>query len=470
MSIAPDTSIANELITFLIISLATCFLINFIIIGICIYVDISNQKRNHKLYTVAYIDPITSLGNEFYFKENGAKYIEDEGKNRYIITVDINKFKALNNIHGYDFCNGILKTLGQELTNILPTDNITCRISNDIFASLFTYNGNIKTILDKLFNDASKLEINGQKINLNLSIGGYKLEKSDNDINKILDKAYMARAKIKGTYDTNYYIFDDILENKLIEEQRIESCMDEALANKEFKIYYQPKTNAETEKVIGAEALVRWYKDGNIIPPNEFIPLFEKNKFIVKLDIYIFEQVCKDIASWKEKYNFVPIVSINVSKEHFVNENFIDEYVKITNKYNIDRSKIDLEITESAAIDEDIDTLKILNSIKENGFVVSIDDFGTGYSSLSMLENMPIDIIKIDKVFVDKANLNSDRNIINFIMLIAKRLGVKTIAEGVETRDQVEYIQKLKCDVIQGYYYSKPITKEDFEDYFNKNR
>lgn len=280
----------------------------------------------------------------------------------------------------------------------------------------------------------------------------------------------MARAKIKGLYNDNYYIFDDILQNKLIEEQKIESCMEEALENREFKIVYQPKTFAKNEKLTGAEALVRWYREDKIIPPNEFIPLFEKNKFIVKLDLYIFEQVCRDIYSWKEKYNYVPIISVNVSKEHFIYKNFIDEYVKISEKYNIDRSKIDLEITESAMMDGNVDIRQVLNSIKEKGFVVSIDDFGTGYSSLSMLQNMPIDIIKIDKVFVDKADLKSDKNIINYIMLIAKHLGVKTIVEGVETKEQVEFVRNLECDVIQGYYYSKPIKKEDFEDYFNKNR
>ena len=206
-----------------------------------------------------------------------------------------------------------------------------------------------------------------------------------------------------------------------------------------------------------------------MISPSKFIPLFEKNKFIVKLDLYIFEQVCKDLAFWKDKYGFVPIVSINVSKEHFVYENFIEEYAQITDKYGVDRSKIDLEITESATINEKIDIIKILNSIKEKGFVVSIDDFGTGYSSLSMLQNMPIDIIKIDKIFVDKADLNSDKNIINYIMYLAKKLSVKTIVEGVETKEQADFVRNLKCDVIQGYYYSKPISKEEFEEYFKKN-
>lgn len=469
VTIAADNTIAKELFVLVIISLVLCLFISSIIIGISIYIDILNQKQKRKLYKTAYIDPITSLGNENYFKENGSLYLQEQIENKYILALDINKFKALNNIYSYEFCNDILKTLSQKLIQILPLDNITCRISNDVFATLFSYDQNIETLLKQLITHLSNLEINDTNININLSIGVYKITSDDNDINKVLNKAYTARSKIKGLYNENYYIFDEILENKLMEEQQIESCMEAALKNGEFKVVYQPKTSSYTEKTVGAEALVRWYKNGTVVSPDKFIPLFEKNKFIVKLDLYIFEQACKDIASWKENYHFTPIVSINVSKEHFVNENFIDEYVKITDKYQIDRSKIDLEITESATIDENIDIINILNSMKKQGFTVSIDDFGTGYSSLSMLQNMPIDIIKIDKVFVNKADLNSDKNIINYIMLIAKRLGVKTIVEGVETKEQVEFVKNLKCDVIQGYYYSKPISKEEFEVYFKEH-
>lgn len=470
VTLAPDDTIAKELIAFLEIFLGVCLIVNLVIISICIYIDLSNQKKSHNLYKVAYIDPVTLLGNEAYFKTNGYKFLQNSTKNKYIIVLDINKFKALNNIYGYEFCNNILKELGRKLVNILPSNNITCRISNDVFATIFSYDNNIKKLLDTIFNNASHLEIDGTSIHVNLSIGVYKVKPEDNDTNKVLDKAYMARSKIKGLYNDNYYIFDNILENKLVEEQKIESSMEDALKNKEFTVVYQPKTLTSNEKLIGAEALIRWYKDGDIISPSKFIPLFEKNKFIIKLDLYVFEQVCKDMAIWKEKYGYIPTVSINVSKEHFVDENFINEYVKIADNYNLDRSHIDLEITESATIDEKIDILKILNTIKEKGFTISIDDFGTGYSSLSMLQNMPIDIIKIDKVFVDKADLTSNKNIINYIMILANRLGVKTIAEGVETKEQVDFIKSIKCDMIQGYYYSKPLSKEDFEDYFNTNK
>lgn len=468
---ASNNTIAKELIWLVTISLMLCLLINFVIICISIYINVSNKKKNKKLYKVAYIDSVTELGNETYFKENGADYLQDKSnKNKYIVTIDINKFKALNNIYGYEFCNNILKELGRKLEKTLPQHNITCRISNDIFASLFSYQRNVNDLLDKVFNNVSILSVNGTNIHVNLAIGAYKIIDEDTDINKILDKAYMARAQIKGLYNNNYYIYDEKLENEMLKEQKIESCMEDALKNDEFEVVYQPKILVKNEKIVGAEALVRWNKDGQTISPGDFIPLFEKNKFIIKLDLYVFEQACKDIASWNEKYDFVPTVSINVSKEHFNNEDFIKEYVKITDKYNIDRSKIDLEITESATVDQNIDILKVLNTIKENGFIISLDDFGTGYSSLSMLQSMPIDIIKIDKVFIRQANYQSDKNIINYIMLIAEHLGAKTILEGVETKEQVEFTRKIKCDIIQGYYYSKPLSKNEFEDYLNKNK
>lgn len=469
---AADDTIASELIRLVVISLALCLFVNLVIITITIYIDFSNQKQNRKLYKVAYIDPVTTLGNEAFFKENGAIYLQKHANQKeYVVTLDISKFKALNNRYGYEFCNEILKALGKKLIKLLPADNLTCRISNDIFATIFTYKEPISDLLKKIHQELSYVVVKGTSIHLNLALGAYEITPQDSDIHKILDKSYMARAQIKGQYHSNYYLFDEKLEKKLMSEQEIEACMEEALKKKEFTVIYQPKTYTANEKMSGAEALIRWYKEGEMIPPGKFIPLFEKNKFILKLDLYIFEQVCKDLANWREKYDYMPTVSINVSKEHFAEENFIDKYVEICKKYNIETSCLDLEITESATADANVDILKVLNYIKSKGFMISIDDFGTGYSSLSMLQNMPIDMIKIDKVFVDEADLKTDDNMINYILFMAKRLGIKkTIVEGIETKEQMEFVKRIGSDIIQGYYYSKPITKEEFEKYFLKNK
>ena len=207
----------------------------------------------------------------------------------------------------------------------------------------------------------------------------------------------------------------------------------------------------------------------NIFLHGKFIPVFEKNNFIIKLDEYIFEKVCKDIKKLKTQMQNMPIISINISKETLIETNFLEKYLKILNKYKISASEIELEITEGVAINNELYIKEILEKVKNNGFKRAIDDFGTGYSSLNMLQIMPIDIIKIDKSFIDKIDkFNNDKNLIEIIMLIAQKMNLKTVAEGVEDIKQVEYLKKVKCDLIQGYYYSKPINLEQFIEYINK--
>lgn len=206
----------------------------------------------------------------------------------------------------------------------------------------------------------------------------------------------------------------------------------------------------------------------NIFLHGKFIPVFEKNNFIIKLDEYVFKKVCKDIKVLKNKIKNMPIISVNISKETLIENNFLEKYLRILSKYKINASEIELEITEGIAINNELDIKEILTKIKNKGFKISIDDFGTGYSSLNMLQIMPIDIIKIDKSFIDKIDkFNNNENLIEVIMMIAKKMNLKTVAEGVEDKEQVDYLKKVKCDLIQGYYYSKPIKLEKFIEYIN---
>lgn len=470
ITIAPGSSIAKELNIFLSISLGLCFIMAIMIILFFVYLYGLNKKKNQELYEIAYIDPNTKLGNESYFKEKGIEFLQTKSKNKYIAMFDINKFKHFNKIYDYEFCNEILKSFGNLLKIKLPKDSIVCHFRGDIFVSAFTYQGNIKSLMNQIFKELESLKIFTINIHLNVSVGLYKITSEDVDINKILDKVDSAHNLAKGPYNSNYYLFDNSLESKILEEEQIEIEMEEALKNNEFKIFYQPKIYVKNGEFAGAEALVRWQKKDSLIPPDKFIPLFEKNKFIIKLDLYVLEQVCKDMNEWKRILKKLPIISVNVSKEHFSDENFIDEYIKIIDKYEIDHKNIDLEITESATSDESIDIIKIIRNIKKKGFIVSLDDFGVGYSSLGMLQQLDIDIIKIDKTFIDQADLKSEQNIINYISLMSQKMGVKTIVEGIEKEDQVKFIQKLECDMIQGYYYSKPIPKKDFELYIREYR
>ena len=468
----PSKAIAGEVNNALLMTFVLAIVVIIVILSICIYIVISNNRKQKQLFEYAYIDPVTKKGNIYYFRKKGQEILE-KGKSqesnvaRYIAVLDINKFKMINKAYGYKIGDSILKGIAEELEKILGKESLICRYSNDYFAALFEYKEDIHKILNKMVRSIENLKIEAAVYNLSVNIGIYKLNEEDSNISEVMDKAIIAHSASKGDVFDKFHIYDKKMERELEKESRIEHEMNNALENKEFKVYYQPKVNTKTEKLYGAEALVRWEHNGKMIPPSEFIPLFEKNKFILKLDLYIFEQVCSDMKMWKEKYGKEPVISVNVSREHFLDEHFLEKYMMLAAKYGVDTSKIDLEITESATIEAGIDIIEIMNKMKRLGFIISIDDFGTGYSSLSAIQDMPADILKIDKSFVDRIGKN-EKNIIDYILNIAKELKLTTIAEGVETKEQRDYLLEKGCDIIQGYYYAKPMPEEEFEEYMEK--
>ena len=470
VSFIPSKAIAGEINKALIATFIISIIAILVILSICIYIVVLYNKKQKQLYKYAYIDPVTQKGNIYYFRKNGQEKLEKEDvSNLYIAILDINKFKMINKAYGYKTGDEILFGIGESLKQILGNNSIISRYSNDYFSMLFECKEDIFVLLNKIIKSVENLKIKGNIYNLSANMGIYKVKKEDKNISEIMDKAIIAHSASKGDVFDKYHIYDKKMEEELELESKIEQTMYQSLMKKEFKAYYQPKFYTKDETLYGAEALVRWKHGEELIPPNKFIPLFEKNKFILKLDLYIFEQVCQDMKMWKEKYGKDIIVSVNVSRQHFMEEHFLEKYLMIATKHGINPNNIDLEITESSAIDDGIDILEIMRKMKQLGFLISIDDFGTGYSSLSMLQDMPADILKIDKSFVDKIGKN-ENNIVDYILNIAKELKIKTIAEGVETKEQREYLLVKGCDIIQGYYYSKPLPEEEFEKYFNNQK
>lgn len=470
----PSKAIAAEVNNALLTTFILSIIVILVILSICIYIVISNNKKQKQLYEYAYIDPVTKRGNVYYFRKKGQEILDSiktsgTSSNQYILVLDINKFKMINKAYGYKTGDTILTGIGDVLERLLGAESLICRYSNDYFAVLFEYKEDIHRILNKLIRSIENLKIDDTTYNLSVNIGIYMITDEDNNISEAMDKAIIAHSASKGDVFDKFHIYDKTMERKLEKESKIEHEMNIALENKEFKVYYQPKIDTKTENLYGAEALVRWEHEGRMVPPSEFIPLFEKNKFILRLDLYIFEQVCSDMKMWKEKYGKEPVVSVNVSREHFLDEHFLEKYMMIAAKYGVNTNKIDLEITESATIEEGIDIIEIMNKMKKLGFLISIDDFGTGYSSLSTLQDMPADILKIDKSFVDRIGEN-EKNIIDYILTIAKELNFTTIAEGVETKEQRDYLLENGCDIIQGYYYAKPMSEAEFEEYMEGKR
>ena len=433
------------------------------------YKKLRIEKRN-RLFELAYIDPITGLGNYNAYLERTKEILEMNSK-KTVIILDIDKFKSFNKKYGHMKGNILLKRVGEEIKQSVRKTDIVCRLANDVFGIFLEGEVDVENITERLNNKISRISIGDIWYNLRISMGVYICDKDERDIQGIIDKAIMAHDSIKGKYHVPYGVFMEEFEQKMIRESEIENMMEDAIKNKEFEVYYQPQMNTKTEKMEGAEALVRWKKEGNVISPSEFIPIFEKNYLIIKLDEYVYKRVCENMQEMKKQLKEIPKISVNISKESLAEKDFLEKYMNITKQYDISPSNLEIEITERTTVDNNIDMKEILEKIKEKGFSIAIDDFGTGYSSLNMLEMLPIDMIKIDKSFIDRiGEKNETINLLEIILLISKKLNLKTVAEGVEKREQVEYLKKENCDFIQGYFYAKPLDFDALKNYIKENK
>ena len=427
------------------------------------------EKRN-RLLELAYIDPITGLGNYNAYLERTKEKLEINSK-KTIIILDIDKFKTFNKKYGHMKGNALLKQVGEEIKHVIRKTDIVCRLANDVFGIFLVGEVDVENVTERLNSKISRINIGDIWYNLRISMGVYICDKNEKDVQSIVDKAIMAHDSVKGKYHVSYGVFTEEFEQKMIRESEIENMMEEAIKNKEFEVYYQPQISTKTEKMEGAEALVRWKKDENRISPSEFIPIFEKNYFIIKLDEYVYERVCENIQELKKEFKEIPKISVNISKESLIDSKFLEKYEKIMKKYDIMPEEIELEITERTTVNNDIDIQKILNEVNQKGFSIAIDDFGTGYSSLNMLEIMPIDTLKIDKSFIDRIDISEEKtNFIEIIMFITKKLNLKTVAEGVETIEQVNYLKRWNCDLVQGYVYQKPLKFEELKKYIKGDK
>ena len=295
------------------------------------------------------------------------------------------------------------------------------------------------------------------------SMGIYIVENSDEDIHNMLNKARTAHETIKHTEDTIIAYYDTSFRDRKYRNMHMKGEMETALRNHEFVPYLQPKYNAEVGKICGAEALIRWITpEGKIVPPGQFIPLAENSGFVRELDKVIFMQVCNLQKKLLEQ-GIVPVpISVNVSRQLLYDKFFAEFYCNYMKQLELPTNLVELEITESAFF-EDIDLFRsTLEKLRNFGFRILMDDFGTGYSSLMMLHTVPIDVIKLDKSFIDDYEDEKGSSIIQCVLNLAKMLKLPVVAEGVETKEQYLYLKKSGCDVIQGFYFSKPVPTEEF--------
>lgn len=412
-------------------------------------------------------DPLTGLMAFPKFNIMANELLNKYHNNYALIYFDFNKFKYINEIGGYSVGNKVLVKVSSILINSIDNDELACRISSDNFLVLIKYS-DIKNLKNKLFRFNEKViglqkeEFNNLKISIISGI--YLINDINDEIFSIIDKANIARKTIKSSHKSQFAFYDSKLHLKFTKEKEIENRMVKALNNKEFTIFLQPKIELATKNLIGAEALVRWITPNNIVfYPNDFIPLFEKNGFIIELDFYVYEEVFKMLQSWiNNNFKVIPI-SINVSRSHINSSDFISRLTKLIVKYNIPINLIELELTENIFLNNIKQVLNTINTLKSMGFTFSMDDFGSGYSSLMLLKELPIDVLKLDKSFFPNNTLSNKNKIITSnVVNMAKDLNIKVLCEGIETKEQIDFLIKIKCDIVQGYFFSKPIPIDEF--------
>lgn len=423
--------------------------------------EFDDEYLTTELHKIAYEDPITNGINYFKFKE---KVIE-EGKPGSIICLDIHSFKVINSICGIARGDDVIKAIWEAIRIAIDQSKgeFAAHINADHYIIFVPRDDK-----DSIIHLMKSITLTLMVISVDLDVPqlqpyfGVSYWKPAKKIELAYSESVTAKHNAKYSQQVNYDFFSIEDTKRLVKEKEMMDSFEESLAKKEFKIWFQPKYTPKTRVLEGAEALVRWVKsDGTIIPPGEFIPLFERNNMIRNLDEYIFRNVCMLQKKWLNEGKTIVPVSVNLSRVSLYYKNVAEQYKKITEIIDIDPKYVPIEITETAAItNEDISILA--DNFHKFGFSLIMDDFGSGYSSLASLNLMHFDTLKLDKSLIDYIGNYSGNRLIEHTIALAKELGIKITAEGVETENQVQFLKRIGCDNIQGFFYSKPVCSEDY--------
>lgn len=415
-------------------------------------------------------DALTGVLSFESFSVDAMRLLAENSGNVTVVIISVANFRQFNEANGYETGNAVIIAAADVLDSSVRDGELLCRVDGARFALLFR-EGDTEKVCQriKLISDEIQRQVQNKcGLKIYTVSGVYTLGSENIGIMAALDRAILAQKTVK---DKAYYtsnltaVYDSRMDDEMLSKQYIESHMVEALENNEFKVYYQPKVDPITGRVMGAEALVRWIRpDGEVISPGKFIPLFERNGFISDMDFAVYRSVITDIRRWQGMGIDIPTISMNVSREHLNDDRFVENICGMAFKSGVSSSRIELEITESMLNDNMSRLIDIMTAIKDAGFRISVDDFGSGYSSLNLIALLPFDTLKIDGGFFLKNQL-TEKNmaVISSVIDLAKKLGLTVVSEGVETDEQVDFLKMLECELIQGYYYYRPMPSAEFE-------
>ena len=440
------------------------------LLGEDLFLLCSRILMRHMLENAASLDYLTGALNKHGMLRHGGT-LRQEGKlSGYVgIYLNLKNFKYINQSIGYRKADVLLTAYSRALRDRLTGEERVCRPGGDTFFVL-TERAHADAMLDYL--NEVQLEVstdNGSRsFSLYAHVGIYDINEED-DISTVMNSASIAmQAARQSGQAADQMWFDPVMHARAMHEKQISQLFPSALKNGEFLVYYQPKVTLEDRTLSGSEALVRWFHKGRIVPPMEFIPVLEKDGTVCRLDFYVLEQVCKDLRGWLDAGIDPVRVSVNFSQQHLHDTRLADEIIAVLERYQVDSRYIEVELTEMSGARDHEAMLAFLKSMHEHGICTSIDDFGTGYSSLNMLREFNMDVIKLDKSFLDKLteegeDHRADEVVIENIFRMAQALDLEIVSEGVETRSQAEFLRRIHCDMVQGYLFDKPLPHDEYE-------
>lgn len=433
------------------------------ILLICILIFIS-RGAYRKLRTSIEFDEITRFPSLDKFDELLKKEISTYKTSKYVlIMMNIKEMRIVNEIFGQDELDMLVRFVADSIKRCIG-NNIVTRMQNNHFVIGFSYDEE-QELLDLIHSIENEMEQYSGSFRPFPLFGICIVQNGNERPSDLRSHAYMALECVRDNMLVNYQFYSDEIRATVIREKKLENEMLYALEQEQFVVYYQPKYDIETGESIGAEALVRWlHPIEGLIPPNSFVPLFEKDGLIIKLDEYVWEHTCKKMREWLDKGYDVKPISVNVSRINIFDECLKQKIIDITRHYNIPHELLELEITESAFLENADELYAAMDYFRKQGFTVSMDDFGSGYSSLNMLKDGNVDNVKIDRAFLSETvTTDNGKAVIKSAVSIVKELNMDVIAEGVENEEQAKFLLDIGCKKAQGFFYSRPIDSEEFE-------
>ena len=364
----------------------------------------------------------------------------------------------------------IMKRYAKKLKGFFNKDEIVAHLGGDNYTALVK-----KERTKDFLNFLSGVDVYGvrngkeEPIKIAAVCGVYAVDDSLKDAGQLLSRAAMALNYAKNEANKPYVFVNKAMSTRIYRQKQIEDRYEEALENDEFRIYLQPKVDTITGEIVGAEALSRWFCNGVVLYPTEFIPILEQEGMVASLDLYVLKKACEFISDWQKSGMPVVPISVNFSRRDLSYKRIVEEIIEVIDKYGIDRKFIEIEVTETVSEDERSLMTSFLAKLKDAGINTAIDDFGTGYSSLSTLRDFPVKVIKIDKSFIGNVNLSkNDEIVLKNIITMSKELGIDVVTEGVEREDQINLLKEVGCHIVQGFFYDNPMPKPDFEKRLEK--